>query len=310
MKRSISVSVLCWLLLAAVFCGLPALAGAEATEEAYTENEWNYVDGAMDISSGIPEDAAGVLDRIRRTGVLRVATEPYFAPQEFIDPELSGQEMYVGADMKLARLIAQRMGVELEIIPMDFSQVLPALTEDLCDLTISAIAFTPGRASAYAMSKGYYFADSVANTGFVIRADDLENITSEEDLSERTIVAQSSSLQETMVAGHVHSYREFRRLTSVQSVYDAVRNRRADAGAVDLETAENWIQNNPQAGLAIARGMYYALEDQFLGDRIVAKKGELQLIYFVNAVINEVLEDGSYMTWIEEAQQRANELGL
>ena len=30
-----------------------------AEEQAFVENEWNYVDGSMDISGGIPETANG-----------------------------------------------------------------------------------------------------------------------------------------------------------------------------------------------------------------------------------------------------------
>ena len=51
-------------------------------------------------------------------------------------------------------------------------------------------------------------------------------------------------------------------------------------------------------------------DQQFLGDRVAAKKGEAQLMYFVNGVIDEVLADGSYESWMEEARQRAEELGL
>lgn len=67
----------------------------------------------MDVDHGIPDNATGVMDRIKRKGVLRVATEPYFAPYEFIDHEQFDQRQYAGADMELARLIAEKMGVEL-----------------------------------------------------------------------------------------------------------------------------------------------------------------------------------------------------
>jgi polar amino acid transport system substrate-binding protein len=279
-------------------------------ETYYVENEWNYADGSMDVSHGIPDNATGVMDRIKRNGVLKVGTEPYFAPFEFIDPEQLDQRQYVGADMKLAALIAERMGVALEIIPMEFTQVLPALTENQCDLTISAIAFTPNRASSYAMSKGYYFPETSASTAFVIREEDRETITSLDDLADKTIIAQSSSLQEAMASKNIINYREFRRVSSVQAVYEAVRKGRADAGIVDMETATNYIRNNKDAGLVLADNLYFTLEKEYLGHRIVAKKGELQLIYFVNGVIDEVLADGTYLKWIEEAQKRADELGF
>ena len=264
----------------------------------------------MDVSQGIPQNATGVLDRIRRKGVLRVATEPYFAPFEFIDPEQLDQKKYVGADMELAALIAKRLGVKLEIVPMEFTQVLPALSENQCDLTISAIAFTPSRASAYALSKGYYFTQNTASTGFVIRQEDAEKIRSLEDLADRTIIAQSNSLQEALASQNIINYKEFRRVSSLQAVYEAVGRGKADAGIVDMETASNYIRNNKDAGLVLAEGMSFTLEEQHRGHRIAAKKGELQLIYFVNGVIDEVLEDGTYVRWLNEAQKRADELGL
>ena len=95
--------------LIAILLAVFLLSGFSAAEDqSYVENEWNYVDGSMDVSNGIPDTANGVLARIKETGVLRVATEVYFAPQEFIDPALDGQDAYAGADMELARLIAER----------------------------------------------------------------------------------------------------------------------------------------------------------------------------------------------------------
>ena len=38
------------------------------------------------------------------------------------------------------------------------------------------------------------------------------------------------------------------------------------------------------------------------GDRIAGKKGDLQLMYFVNGVIDEVLADGRYAEWIKTYQ--------
>ena len=292
-----------------IFCCC-AFLGTAGAEEAYLENEWNFVDRSMDVSHGIPENAAGVLERIRRTGVLRVATEPYFPPQEFIDPDRIDQKQYVGADMELARLIAERMGVELQIVPMEFSKVLPALTDDLADLTISALSFTPSRAVLWTMSKGYYYTDSAANTVLIVREAEKDQFTNLAVLTDKTLIAQSSSLQEALAAEHIPHYREFRRVSAIQTVYDAVAQGRADAGIVDMETAENYIRNNPEAGLALAENLVFDLEEQYRGDRIAAKKGEMQLIYFVNGVIDEVLENGTYMKWIEEAQKRADELGM
>lgn len=291
-------------------CCLCMAALAEGEDVTYVENEWNYADGSMDVSQGIPEDAYGQLHQIREAGVLRVATEPYYAPQEFIDPDLSGQDSYVGADMKLARLIAERMGVELEIVPLDFSMVLAFVAEGECDLAISALSYTPERAGLVTLSKGYYFAEGGVVCGLLIRSEDRDVITSVASLEDRSLIAQSGSLQETVAAEHVTQYREFRRVSVMQEVYEALESGAVDAAAVNPDTARKYIENNPDCGLELVPDVGFLLEPQFDGDRIAAKKGELQLIYFVNGVIDEVLASGQYDEWIEESAARAAELGL
>ena len=314
MKRRHSGPRLWLALLLALALGLCAAApaetnGAEDAEALYVENEWNYVDGSIDPGAGIPADAAGVLEAVRNAGVLRVGTEPYFAPQEFIDPSLSGQAQYVGADMELARLIAERMGVELEIIPMDFSDLLTAVNEGKCDLVISGLAFTPGRAMIVEFSKGYHYSDS-DGSAILIREEDAETITGVAGLADKVIVAQSGSLQETLAAENVTNYKEFRRLSSMPHVYRAVADGSVDAAVVDSETAKLYVESNPELKLALVPNFNFQLEAQYDGYRIAAKKGEIQILYFVNGVIDELLKSGTYEKWFAEYQDYADRLGL
>ncbi|MBR6028598.1 MAG: amino acid ABC transporter substrate-binding protein [Clostridia bacterium] len=292
------------LILALAFC-----AAAAGETVVYTRNEWNYVSDSMDISGGIPADAQGRLAQIREKGVLRVVTEPYYPPQEFIDPSLSGQERFVGADMELARLIAQRMGVELEIVPRDFSDVLDTIAEGQYDLAISGLSFTSGRAARMEMSKGYHYTSEGVSSGVIIRSADAEAIRTEDDLNGRDIVAQSGSLQETMAAENITDYRQFRRLNLVQDVYDAVAEGSADAGVVDVENALIYIAANPDCGLSLAPEISFTLEPQYEGDRVAGPRGETQLMAFVNGVIDEVLESGQYERWYDEYTAYAERIG-
>ncbi len=309
MRRNTCTMVLA--LLIALALPMAALAEeADAGETVYVENAMNFVDGSMDVSAGIPENAEGVLADIRDRGVLRVATEPYYPPQEFIDPSREGQEQYVGADMELARAIAKAMGVELEIVPMEFTEVLTAVDEERCDLAISALAFTPGRAAIAELSKGYYFADERAGGALLIRAADAGTIAGAGDLAGRDIVAQSGSLQELLMARNVMDYHEFRRLSTQQEVYDAVSSGEADAAMVDVEPAQGYIANNPDSGLALLLDQRYTLEEEYDGDRVAGRKGEFQLMYFVNGVIDGLLAEGQYRAWFEEYAALAAELGM
>lgn len=283
---------------------------AQDNEESYVENDWNYVEGSMDISGGIPGNAMGVLESILNTGKLRVATEPFFPPQEFIDPTKSGQEAFVGPDMELARLIAKRMGVTLEIVPMDFSEVLTSVMEGQCDLAISALAYTPARAMTVELSKGYYYSDEDSGNGVLIRTKDQDIYHSVEDFSTAVIAAQSASLQESIAAENFLNYKEFIRLNSTQDVYDALESGKVDGAVVDVETAETYIAHESNGSVMLVPGIRFSLDEHFKGDRIAAKKGQIQLLYFVNAVIDEVLESGQYMEWYREADEFAQSLGL
>ena len=52
------------------------------------------------------------------------------------------------------------------------------------------------------------------------------------------------------------------------------------------------------------------MQEEFKGDRVAAPKGEIQLICFVNGVIDELLESGQYESWFTEYSRRASDLGL
>lgn len=276
----------------------------------YIKNRWNFVETSMDISGGIPEDVQGRLALIRDAGKLRVATEPYYAPQEFIDPSLEGQEQYQGADMDLARLIAERMGVELEIVPLEFTQVLSGTADGTYDLAISGLAYTPARANSMELTKGYHYSTDDSRTGFLIRKKDSAKIREEQDLAGRDIAAQAGSLQELLALENVTQYRQFIRFSSMDQVYKALETGIVDAAAADIETARLYIENNPSCGLMILEGIYYQLEDELKGDRIAAPGGEIELAAFVNGVIDEILGSGQYEKWFKEYHDYAARLGL
>ena len=330
---------LAWILAVLLLC----ISCAAADEGEYKENDLNFVEESMDPSGGIPADAAGGLARIREKGVLRVGTACDWPPQNFIDPEQEGAGRYAGADLELARLIALRMGVRLEIILVDdFSNLLPRLSAGDFDLAVSALSFSPERGELYTMSKGYYFSDA-PRTVLVIRTEDEKDIVSVEDggedLKGRTVIAQRGSIQESMVAARIKNYKEFRRIAVSKSadgaednldpLFNMVKDGKADALAMDAETAEAYLAAHPDSGLMLAEGITFELDQDFRGDRIAAQKGEYMLMYFVNGVIDEVLDQvpetgeagegseapdggetvkGQYSIWLEEAEARWAEI--
>ena len=83
-------------------------------------------------------------------GVLTVATSPDFAPYEFYAIGEDGTPTLAGFDMALAQYIADYMGLELEVIPMDFDGVLTELATKTVDLGMAGLSPDPKRADAMA----------------------------------------------------------------------------------------------------------------------------------------------------------------
>ena len=296
------------ILLVAVFC---CVCCSSTADTWYVENEWNYLDTAMDPDNGIPEDAEGVLARIRRNGVLRVAADFECAPLNFLDPEAGENGQYAGLDMMLAHRIAEKMGVELVIVPLKPTQKLSALLGDRCDLTISAVTYSPERALYYTMSNGYYFPENEEpDIGILIRKG--ETITSLKDLENKRIVAKSKTLQEAFAAENedLRKCEVFYRVASSRAVYEMVQNGEADAGIASIEIANTYFLNDPESELCLAEGLEFPLDERFRGYRVAAKKGETQLIAFVNGVIREAEENGDLEKWLEEAREHAEKSGL
>ena len=247
-----------------------------------------------------------ILDR----GYLEVVTEPYFAPNEFIDPSKSGNDKYVGSDIELAKYIAAQLGVELRIIPLEFSAVLSSITEGKYDLAISALAYTPARSSAMLLSKGYYFAKDTPGNGLLIRQEAQDKIQSAEDLANAIVVVQSGSLQEVFANEQIPKLKELKRVSATTDGILMVQEQKADACIVSKAMAQLYIDANPDSGLAIVENFTFVVDPELDGSRIGMPLGETELADRINQIIGQVVSSGQYDEWYRQYTEYAKKLGL
>ena len=266
------------------------------------------------LSSGCTKKAANEtsnrLEDIINRGYIEVVTEPYFAPNEFIDPTKSGSEQYVGSDIELAKYIADKLGVELKIIPLEFAAVLSSITEGKYDLAISALAYTPARAEAMIMSKGYYFSEDSPGYGLLIRKEDEDSIRNAEDLADKTVVAQSGSLQELFANEQIPEYKELKRVSATTDGILMVEEKKADSCVVAISMAQLYIDANPGSGLSIVENFEFKVDKSLSGTRIGIPLGEDELAEKINEIIDEVVKSGQYEQWYKEYTEYAKKLGL
>lgn len=296
-------------------CGAVGTAPSIAASESSGETRGQEAGGSKAAEAQGADLGSGAgrmnrLEQIQERGYLEVVTEPYFAPNEFIDPSRQGQEQYVGSDIELARLIAEELGVELRIIPLEFSAVQTGITEGRYDMAISALAYTPARAEAMELSDGYRFTDSTVQYGLMVRNEELEKIRSAEDLADYVVVCQSGSLQEMFAQEQIPACRELKRVSATTDGFLMVQEGKADAVVTEKTTAQLYIDANSGCGMVIVPDFSFVVDASTQGTRIGMPKGETELRDRVNEILAEVVESGIYDQWYEEYQDYARSLGL
>ena len=243
------------------------------------------------------------LEKIKESGKLVLATSPDFAPLEFEDLS-SGEAQYVGSDIELAKYIAEKLGVELEISAMDFSAVQAAIPSGQADIAISGFARTEERAQNMELSTPFNITEDGGQTVLVLKGEGA-NYTTADDFSGLQIGAQNGSLQYNLVSSQLPDDVEIVPVGSLNDGVLMLETGKIDALASDLSNAELLLESHD--GIETTDFMFeYSSE----GNVAAVKKGETELIEAVNEIIEEVNELGLYDQWKEEATELAKSLGL
>ena len=243
------------------------------------------------------------LEKILESGKLVLATSPDFAPLEFEDLS-SGEAQYVGSDIELAKYIAEKLGVELEISAMDFSAVQAAIPSGQADIAISGFAKTEERAQNMELSTPFNITEDGGQTVLVAKGQGA-NYTAAEDFSGLQIGAQNGSLQYNLVSEQLPDDVEIVPVGSLNDGVLMLETGKIDALASDLSNAELLLESHD--GIETTDFMFeYSSE----GNVAAVKKGETELIEAVNEIIDEVNELGLYQQWKDEATELAKSLGL
>ena len=102
------------------------------------------------LAAAIPAKAA-TLDDFASRRAIRIAVPPGFPPFGSVGPDLQPR----GYDIDMARLIAERLGVKVELTPVTSANRLPYLQTRKVDLVISSLGKNPEREKAIAFTAAY-----------------------------------------------------------------------------------------------------------------------------------------------------------
>ncbi len=271
---------------------------AAATESAKAEDtgaESKADEGSKEESENNNEAGADL--QTVTPGKLTIATSPDFAPYEFYAIGEDGTPTLAGFDMALAQYIADDLGLELEIVTVDFDGVLSELQTKSVDLGMAGLSPDPKRESIMAFSDLYY----IGGQSLVTVKANAETYNTLESINkpEVSVGAQIGSIQMDLATANSPDA-DIVPLPKVTDIIAELLAGKLDAAYIETDVAKSYQKNYPE--LEIVVEVPYEQE----GSSIGVCKGNDALLAAVNGSIAKALEDGSMERFIAEANELAS----
>ena len=286
-KKIVSLVMASMMTILAVGCGASnEQASAPQEQTAETESAAENVDESKaDISTVT-------------AGKLTVATSPDFAPYEFYAVDESGTPQLAGFDIALAQYIADYIGLELEVVPVDFDGVLMELQTKAVDLGVAGLSPDPKRESIMDFSDIYY----EGGQSFVCTQANKDKFTSLEDVNTAglEIGAQTGSIQVDLAEANSPDA-DIIQLTKVTDIVAELIAGKLDGAYIETAVAESYAKNYPD--LCVVLDVPY---DGAEGSAIGISKGNDALKEAVNEAIKSAIDSGKMDEFVATANEQAS----
>lgn len=238
-------------------------------------------------------------EKVLKKGKLVVAISPDYAPFEF-KALVNGKDTIVGADVELAKAIAEELGVKLELSSMSFDNVLSSLQTGKADMAISGLSATKERKNAYDFSDPYYETENA----ILVKSSNLDKFASIDSLANQKVAVQKGTIEEGLAKDQLKDSK----IVSLTAMGEAINELKSgQVQAVDLEkpVAEGYLSQNSDIALA-----GFALKTSDGDAKAVAMpKGSGKMVKTVNKVIKKLAKDDKYKQYISDAAKlTANEI--
>ena len=277
MKKKIVSVMLCAAMATTVLagCGSSNTASTDAAAEETTEDveaEAAKEEAEDAESAEVATDAAEVTTV--EPGVLTMGTNATFPPYEYKD----GDDV-VGIDAEIAQALADKLGLQLEIVDMDFDSLVASVQSGKIDMSLAGMTVTEER------KQNVDFTDSYATGVQVIIVKEDSDIASADDLEGKLIGVQQGT------TGHLYCADDFGEdnvipyangATAVQALLQG----KVDCVVIDQEPAKAFVEANE--GLKIL-DTAYTTEDY----AAAVSKDNPALTAALNSALQELKDDGT-----------------
>ena len=237
------------------------------------------------------------LEKLKETyqekGEIVVGTSPDYPPFEFYLLDGDTTSDLVGLDIDIASEIAGRLDVKLSLQVYPFHQLFEILGEGEVDFVIAGINPSEKRKELVDFSDIYY--QAVQN--LLIRSEDSEVITGLVDLRGKTVGVQTGTIQENLAQKMVVGA-DFISHESIRELVRMLKEKEIDALVVEKPVADAYV--------ARVRGIL-SLDcevdafDKQIGCAVAVRKGNDDLLAFINQVLDDLEEENKIAEFYENA---------
>lgn len=266
-------------------CGSSSSEAASSTVSSAVSEQASAVSSAAEESA--PEtSAASVAEttgeyKLATEGVLTMGTNATFPPYEFYDGDT-----VVGIDAEICQAIAEKLGLTLEIVDMDFNSLVTAVQSGKIDISAAGMTVTEDRLV------NVDFTDSYSTGVQVVIVPEDSDIASVDDLAGKLIGVQDAT------TGHIYCSDDFGEenvvaYNSGAVAVQALKDGKVDCVVIDQEPAKNFVQVNE--GLKILE-TEYVTEDY----AIAVAKDNTALKDAINTAMAELKTDGTIQSILDK----------
>ena len=276
MKKILALMLALCMVFALAACGEAASDPSEAPESEAPASEAPASEAPASEAPAADGEFTTIVE-----GKLTMSTNAQFPPYEMTTDD-GGFE---GIDVEIATAIAEKLGLELDILDMDFDSALLAVQQGKSDIVMAGVTVNEDRLLVMD------FTDSYATGVQVVIVKEGSDVTMD-NMGEGLIGTQrgtTGNIYCTDDYGEEHVVAYDDGFTAVQ----ALVNGQVDCVVIDNAPAQEFVKNN--AGLAIL-DTEYANEDYAIG----VNKGNSALLDAINGALEELIADGTVQSIIDK----------
>ncbi|MDM0011830.1 transporter substrate-binding domain-containing protein [Variovorax sp. J22P168] len=224
--------------------------------------------------------AQSALDNVMKAKVIKIAVPVDYPPYGSVDKTMTPQ----GLDVEMAQLIAKKLGVKVELVPVTSANRIPYLQTRKADLVISTLGKNAEREKVIDFSSAYApFFQAVYGPKTVA-------IKSFADLGGKTVAVTRGAMEDQELAKVAPATLEYKRFEDNNATIAAFVAGQTQTLATSAAVAGDMMEKNPKLGAEYK----LLLKDSpcFVG----IAKGEDPLKAKVNEIIAEARKDGTLDT--------------